>query len=151
MITIEKAGEHHLAGIVELLTAGAAGARAGREAADWQVYLPAFRAISGAPETDIYVALTGTGEIAGTYQITFLKGLAFQGRSRAELESVHTRTDLRGRGIGKRMMEHAEALARAEHACLIQLTSNRVREDAHRFYTRLGFEQSHLGFKKLLI
>ncbi len=148
--SIEKAQSRHLPEILKILIAGAAGARVGQETGNVEDYREAFEAMLAAPEMDVYVALWPEGDVLGTYQIHFLKGLAFQGRSRVELESVHTRADLRGQGIGARMMEHAEALAREAGAGLIQLTSNKVREDAHRFYDRLGFSASHLGFKKML-
>lgn len=148
-IRIEKARPEHLAEIVALLIAGAAGARVGQETGRVEDYREAFDAMLEAPEMDVYVALDGD-EVVGTYQIHYMKGLAFQGRSRVEIESVHTREDRRGQGIGAQMMGHAEELARAAKAGLMQLTSNKVRTDAHRFYARLGFDQSHLGFKKML-
>lgn len=141
----------HLPEILALMKAGAVGARVGKEADDPEVYRPAFEAILAAPETTIYVVVdTADGRVAATYQLTFSLGLGFRGLPRAVVESVHTRADLRGRGIGARMMQHAEDRARNHGCCLIQLTSNSQRKDAHRFYVRLGFEQSHLGFKKML-
>ncbi|MBN9669760.1 GNAT family N-acetyltransferase [Roseibium aggregatum] len=150
-IRIEKARPEHLREIVAIINAGATSVRRNREFTDWQDYRPAFDALCAAPEADIYVALTEAGDVIGTYQIHFLKGLAFQGRPRVELESVHVRPDQRGNGVGRLMMDHAEGLARAGNACLIQLTSNREREGSHAFYRRLGFDQSHLGYKKMLV
>ncbi|MEJ8476449.1 GNAT family N-acetyltransferase [Roseibium algae] len=149
-VSIEKARPEHLVEIVAIIGAGAAGARVGRESNNAEDYRQAFDAILQAPEMDIYVALDDDGSVLATYQIHFMKGLAFKGRPRVELESVHTRADMRGQGIGAKLIEHAEALARQANAGLIQLTSNSVRTDAHRFYVRLGYDQSHLGFKKLL-
>lgn len=146
-IAIVLAEPAHLADIVALVNAGAAGARVGRESGDLADYEPAFEAVRKADHVDLYVALEPDGTVVGTYQISFTPGLTFQGRPRAELESVHTRADRRGRGIGSKMMHHALDLARSKNACLVQLTSNKVRENAHRFYEYLGFEQSHLGFK----
>lgn len=163
-LRMEKAGPGHLKEIVAIINAGATRARAGREFDDWQAYRPAFDALCAAPEADIYVALevqrpqaaqefreAETELVVGTYQIHFLKGLAFRGRPRVELESVHVCASRQGAGIGRFMMAHAEDLARAAGACLIQLTSNREREGSHAFYRRLGFDQSHLGYKKMLI
>lgn len=150
-ISIERARPEHLRDIVAIINAGATSVRKDREFADWLDYRPAFDALRNAPECDIYVALSEAGEVVGTYQIHFLKGLAFMGRPRVELESVHVRADQRGAGIGRKMMAHAEALARRADACLIQLTSNREREGSHHFYRRLGYDQSHLGYKKLLM
>ncbi|NVK35765.1 MAG: GNAT family N-acetyltransferase [Rhodobacteraceae bacterium] len=150
-VTIEKARPEHLEQLIAVINGGAVGARLGKESSDIEVYRRAFLEILEAPEVDIYVALDSAGDVIATYQIQFLKGLSYQGRVRAELESVHTRADMRGKGIGAQMMAHAEALARAADACMVQLTSNREREGAHRFYARLGFAQSHLGFKKMLV
>jgi len=150
-IAIEKARPEHLHAIVEIINAGATSVRMGKEFDSWRDYEPAFEAMRAAPEMDIYVALDETGAVVGTYQIHFLKGLAFQARPRVELESVHVRGDQQGKGVGRLMMEHAEELARAADACLVQLTSNREREGSHAFYTRLGYDQSHLGYKKMLM
>ncbi|WP_269583002.1 GNAT family N-acetyltransferase [Roseibium sp. Sym1] len=150
-ISIEKARPEHLESIVSIINAGATTVRKDREFADWQDYRPAFEALREAPECDIYVALSESGEVVGTFQIHFLKGVAFKGRPRVELESVHVRANRRGAGIGRKMVEHAERLAAAANACIIQLTSNREREGSHLFYRRLGFEQSHLGYKKMLM
>lgn len=150
-VRLEKASLPHLAEIVAIINAGATSVRRDREFEDWQDYRPAFDALVAAPECDIYVALDATGEVVGTYQIHFLKGLAFRGRPRVELESVHVRADQRGTGVGRLMMDHAEALAREAGACMIQLTSNKEREGSHHFYRRLDFAQSHLGYKKMFV
>ncbi|WP_434052623.1 MAG: GNAT family N-acetyltransferase [Roseibium sp.] len=150
-IKIKKADLSHLQDIVSIINAGATSIRKDKEFDDWQEYRPAFEALIAAPEADIYVALSGDGDVIGTYQIHFLKGLAFKGRPRAELESVHVRSDQRGTGVGRLIMEHAEGLARAQNACMVQLTSNREREGSHHFYRRLDYDQSHLGYKKMMI
>ncbi|GGB58998.1 N-acetyltransferase [Roseibium aquae] len=150
-ITITKAASHHLEALVAIINAGATAVRTDKEFANWRDYKPAFDAMLAAPEMDIYVALDETGAVVGTYQIHFLKGLAFRGRPRVELESVHVRGDQQGKGVGRLMMEHAEELARAANACLVQLTSNKERQGSHVFYQRLGYDQSHLGYKKMLM
>lgn len=150
-IQIEKASPDHLMEIVEIINAGATSVRKNKEYDNWQDYRTAFDALITAPECDIYVALDETGAVVGTYQIHFLKGIAFMGRPRVELESVHVRSDQRGKGIGRTMMEHAEALARSVNACIIQLTSNKEREGSHHFYRQLGYGQSHLGYKKMMM
>lgn len=150
-ITIRKALPEQLQAIVAIINAGATSVRKGREFDDWEEYRPAFDALRSSPECDIYVALDQTGEVVGTFQIHFLKGIAFKGRPRVELESVHVRPDQRGTGVGRKMVEHAEGLAAEANACMIQLTSNKEREGSHHFYRRLGYDQSHLGYKKLLM
>ncbi|WP_420411178.1 GNAT family N-acetyltransferase [Roseibium sp.] len=151
MSRIEKASAEHLPAIIAIINAGATSVRKDKEFADWQEYLPTFEAMLAAPEMDIYVALDAAGDVIGTYQIHFLKGLAFRGRPRVELESVHVRADQRGTGIGRLMMEHAEQLAKDANACMVQLTSNKEREGSHHFYKRLGYDQSHLGYKKMFV
>ncbi|GAA0783778.1 GNAT family N-acetyltransferase [Roseibium denhamense] len=150
-IRIEKAEPSHLQELVAIINAGATRVREDKEFADWQDYRSAFEAMRAAPEMDIYVALNSAGEVVGTFQIHFLKGLAFQGRPRVELESVHVRADQQGTGVGRKMMAFAQELAERANACIIQLTSNKEREGSHHFYKRLGYDQSHLGYKKMLM
>ncbi|MEP3430304.1 MAG: GNAT family N-acetyltransferase [Roseibium sp.] len=150
-LRIELARQDHLREIVTIINAGATSVRRNKEFADWQDYIPAFEALQNAPEVDVYVALNAGGEVVGTFQIHFLKGLAFKGRPRVELESVHVRADQRGNGVGRQMMNLAETLAKDADACLIQLTSNKERAGSHLFYKRLGYDQSHNGYKKMLV
>ncbi|EFO29354.1 transcriptional regulator [Roseibium sp. TrichSKD4] len=149
-IQIQKANADHLEAIVAIINAGATSVRKDKKFANWQDYRPSFEALQNAPEMDIYVALEGE-EVVGTFQIHFLKGLAFQGRPRVELESVHVRRDQQCKGIGRIMMDYAEDLAKEAGACMVQLTSNKEREGSHHFYGRLGYDQSHLGYKKMLV
>jgi ribosomal protein S18 acetylase RimI-like enzyme len=87
------------------------------------------------------------GAVIGTCQITFIPGLVARGRLRAKLESVHVRPEWRGHGIGERLVRHAMGIARTGGAAIMELSSNKSRLAAHRFYVRLGFSQSHEGFK----
>ncbi|MEP3049586.1 MAG: GNAT family N-acetyltransferase [Roseibium sp.] len=150
-LRIEFARQDHLREIVTIINAGATSVRRNKEFADWQDYIPAFEALQNAPEVDVYVALNKVDEVVGTFQIHILKGLAFMGRPRVELESVHVRADQRGNGVGRRMMDLAEQLAKDADACLLQLTSNKEREGSHLFYKSLGYDQSHNGYKKMLV
>jgi GNAT superfamily N-acetyltransferase len=86
-------------------------------------------------------------EVVGTLQLTVIPGLARAGALRAQEEAVRVRADLRGRGIGEAMMRWVVAEARARGCALVQLTTDKRRADAHRFYARLGFTASHQGFK----
>jgi GNAT superfamily N-acetyltransferase len=90
------------------------------------------------------------GRLVGYLQLTFIQGLSYKGASRAQIEDVRVARDLRGQGIGARLMEFAEERARAAGCGLVCLSSNKARADAHRFYERLGYVASHLGFKKAL-
>ena len=97
----------------------------------------------------LYVAERG-GEVVGTFQTMVTTSLTRRGSSAMIIEAVQTRADLRGQGIGAAMIEFAIAEAKGRGLRLVQLTSNALRRDAHRFYERLGFRASHLGFKMAL-
>lgn len=109
-------------------------------------YLAAFEQIRASCYQALYVALL-EGEVVGTLQTASLISLPGRGSSSLVIEAVRTREDMRGLGIGECMVRHAIAEARQKGASKVQLTSNAARVDAHRFYERLGFERSHIGFK----
>ncbi|MHB8518978.1 MAG: GNAT family N-acetyltransferase [Acidimicrobiales bacterium] len=90
------------------------------------------------------------GEVVGVCQVLIFQHFQHTGAWCCELESVHVRSDLRGRGVGATLLAAAEALARREGCYRVQLTSRNVRLDAHRFYEMNGFEQTSQGFKKTL-
>jgi GNAT superfamily N-acetyltransferase len=112
-------------------------------------YEAAFAAISKSPENELFVALSGN-EIVGTFQLTFIPNLTGRGSLRVKVESVKVKAARRSMGIGASMMKFAERYARGEGAAMLELSSNKTRTDAHRFYERLGFARSHEGFKKKL-
>lgn len=118
------------------------------EAAD-PAYLAAFEEIAASPHNTLFVADRG-GIVLGTFQITLIPGLVARGRRRAKLESVHVAPESRGLGIGALMMGRAIAFAKQQGAGLVELSSDKARLDAHRFYVNLGFAQSHEGFKYLI-
>ncbi|UJW73367.1 GNAT family N-acetyltransferase [Rhizobium sp. SL42] len=109
-------------------------------------YLAAFQRIAASPNETLYVA-DRHGEIVGTFQTLVTTTMTARGSSAMIIEAVQTRADCRGQGIGAAMIAFAIERARAEDVRLVQLTSNAARTDAHRFYARLGFAPSHLGFK----
>jgi GNAT superfamily N-acetyltransferase len=90
------------------------------------------------------------GEVIAMLQLTLIPGLSRGGMKRALVEAVRVRADLRGGGIGAALMRHAEARARDAGCGLIQLTTDKQRRAAHRFYERLGYTASHVGMKKKL-
>ncbi len=90
------------------------------------------------------------GDIVGVVQLIVFAHFQHAGRLCAELESVHVRADHRSQGIGAALVSYAEDLARTRGCYRIQLTSNVVRTDAHRFYGARGYTHSHVGFKKSL-
>jgi len=112
-------------------------------------YLEAFHTIEESSNETLYVAELD-GEVVGTFQTVILTKLVARGATSMMIEAVQTRADMRGRGIGAIMIEHCIADARERGLKSIQLGSNKVRLDAHRFYERLGFEQRHLGFSMKL-
>lgn len=109
-------------------------------------YRAAFEKIARSPNETLYVAELG-GEVVGTFQTMVTTTMTARGASSLIVEAVQTRADMRGRGIGAVMINFAIDKARADGMRLVQLTSNAVRSDAHRFYERLGFTPSHIGFK----
>lgn len=87
------------------------------------------------------------GKIVGTMQLSITPGLSRQGMSRMQIEGVRVSSSARGGGIGREMITWAIDYAREHNCGLVELTTDKSRADAHRFYDRLGFEQSHLGYK----
>ena len=112
-------------------------------------YQAAFAAIDADP-AHLLVAGEQAGEIVATMQLSLLPGLARRGATRMQIEAVRVGVDARGHGLGQAMLEWAIAEAHRRGCALVQLTSDRRRTDAHRFYARLGFVASHEGFKLAL-
>ncbi|MCM3658561.1 GNAT family N-acetyltransferase [Agromyces mediolanus] len=112
--------------------------------------LRAFDVID-ADASQLLVVVEGPGgAIVGTMQLSFIPGLSRGGATRMQIEAVRVAEPLRGGGIGAAMIEWAVEHARERGARLVQLTSDARRDAAHRFYERLGFEASHVGFKLAL-
>ncbi len=109
-------------------------------------YRAAFARIAADPGQHLLVA-ERDGLVVGTLQLTLIPGLARKGASRALIEAVRVGSSERGSGLGTALVTHAIEEARRLGADLVQLTSDVTRTDAHRFYERLGFTASHLGFK----
>lgn len=99
------------------------------------------------PAHDLLVGERG-GEVVATCQLTWLRILSGDGALVCQVEAVRTEASLRGQGLGTTLMGHVEDLARERGAARLQLTSNRDRPEAHRFYERLGWHATHLGFTK---
>lgn len=113
---------------------------------DLPPYYDAFEAIARDPNNRLLVAEVD-GKIAGCLQLTFIPGLSRGAAWRAQIESVRIAADARGGGFGRRMIEAAIALARAQGCKLVQLTTDKKRGDALRFYEGLGFAATHEGMK----
>ena len=125
---------------------GASREAAADEAASDEAYQAAFAQIESDPRTRLIVA-EADGQVAGTLQLSLLPGLSRHGMLRAQIEGVRVAAPHRGQGLGRAMIEWAIGQAR-EHGCgLVQLTSDKRRHDAIRFYESLGFTASHEGLK----
>ena len=109
-------------------------------------YVKAFEQIDNDPNHELIVAEM-KDEVIGTLHLMFLPSISFQGGLRAQIESVRVDTEWRDKGIGSELMKWTIERAKARGAHIVQLTTHRSREDAHRFYERLGFSGSHLGMK----
>ncbi|MEO3812975.1 GNAT family N-acetyltransferase [Sphaerisporangium sp. B11E5] len=114
-----------------------------------EVYVTAFEAIDADPRQELIVA-ESEGRVVGTMQITYIPGLSRRGGERALVEAVRVGAAMRGQGLGRQMMRLAVERARERGCRMVQLTSDKARADAHRFYTSLGFVDSHVGFKLML-
>ncbi|QFQ98700.1 GNAT family N-acetyltransferase [Streptomyces phaeolivaceus] len=113
---------------------------------DLTPYFTALERLSGDPHQHVVVA-TRDSRVVGTLQLTIIPGLSRRGSTRSVIEGVRVHADERGSGLGTRLIEWAVASSRREGCQLVQLTSDTTRTDAHRFYERLGFEATHVGFK----
>lgn len=114
---------------------------------DRPAYARALVEILADPSNDLLVVELD-GEVVGTLQLTSIPGMARQAARRLLVEAVRVRSDLRSSGIGSTVMRWVgEQAAPAIGAAMVQLTSDAARTDAHRFYERLGYTGSHLGFK----
>ncbi|MBB4439101.1 MULTISPECIES: GNAT family N-acetyltransferase [Rhizobium] len=113
-------------------------------------YLSAFAAIEADANQLLAVATDATDRVVGCLQLSFVPGLSRTGMWRGQIESVRVASDLRGSGLGAHFIEWAIAQC-AERGCgLVQLTSDKTRGDAIRFYEKLGFVASHEGLKRSL-
>ncbi len=109
-------------------------------------YAEAFAAIEADPNNELVVAVMDE-VIVGMLQITFIPYLTYKGRWRALVEGVRVSSAARSQGIGVAMLQWAIERARFRNCVMVQLTTDRIREDALRFYERLGFVSSHHGMK----
>ncbi|MBA0052858.1 GNAT family N-acetyltransferase [Streptomyces sp. AJS327] len=133
-----------LPAIVALLADDQLGA-AEETPADPGAYRAAFDRVTADPKQHLMVA-DGPDGVLGTLQLTVVPGLSRRGAARSVLEAVHVSAEARGAGLGTRLVEWAVTESRRQGCDLIELTTDATRLDTHRFYERLGFEASALGF-----
>lgn len=110
-------------------------------------YASAFEAIDADPNIELVVAEAGDGSVVGTLQLSFTPHLAHRGGWRATIEAVRVHRTMRGAGLGRQMLEWAIARAAARDCRMVQLTTDKQRIDARRFYESLGFVATHEGMK----
>jgi len=148
-ILLRDARHGDLDAILELLADDAVSASRGdaNRPEDRPAYERAFDAIAADPAQQLLVAENAEGAVIGTMQLTLIPGLARAGALRLQIEAVRVRSAQRSSGIGSAMIRWAMDIAPERGAALVQLTSDAARVDAHRFYERLGFSGSHVGFK----
>lgn len=146
-VIFRSARRDDLSAIVAMLADDALGATRERfEEPLPDVYVQAFDAIDRDPNQDLVVA-ERAGTLAGVLQLTIIASLTWQGSTRALIEGVRVASGLRGSGIGEALVREAIARARGRGCAIVQLTTDRSRADAHRFYERLGFKATHVGMK----
>ncbi|MEE1798589.1 GNAT family N-acetyltransferase [Streptomyces sp. NPDC101062] len=144
-LEIRPAVPDDIPAIVALLADDALGAQ--RESPDdLTPYTAAFERLAADPNQHLVVAVRDD-RVVGTLQLTIVPGLSRRGATRSLVEAVRVHSDERGSGLGTQLIEWAIDASRREGCQLVQLTSDATRTDAHRFYERLGFTASHVGFK----
>jgi len=114
-----------------------------------QAYWDAFDAISIQGGNELLVA-EANGDVVGCLQLTVIPGLSRMGALRAQIEGVRVSSSHRGQRIGEALVDAATERAKTLGCVLVQLTTDRRRLDAHRFYERLGFESTHIGMKRAI-
>ena len=150
-LVIRRATRDDVRRVVELINGGAVESLAKVElpAELPQSYFATFEKID-ADETAHLMVGELDGKVVGTFQLNFLTYIKADGREDAQIESVHVARELRGNGIGAQLIQYGIDMARKHNCRRVQLTSNKERKDAHRFYERLGFHATHEGMKLTL-
>ncbi|MBL1107923.1 GNAT family N-acetyltransferase [Streptomyces sp. 5-8] len=144
-LEIRSAIADDLPAIVAMLADDPLGAQ--RESpGDLTPYRTALDRLAADPNQHVVVAVR-EGRVIGTLQLTIIPGLSHKGATRALIEAVRIHADERGSGLGSTLIEWAIDTSRRLGCQMVQLTSDKTRTDAHRFYERLGFTASHEGFK----
>ena len=149
-VQVRLASREDVPAIVQLLADDVLGAKR-EQATDPlpRTYWDAFDAVVAQGGNELLVAELD-GEVVGCLQLTIIPGLSRMGMTRGQLEGVRVSSTHRGRRIGETLVEAAAQRARERGCRVVQLTTDRSRVDAHRFYERLGFESTHIGMKRTL-
>ena len=149
-ITIRLATAADVPALIAIFASDAMGGHGDTtDAAAFDDYIRAFALIEASPNEKLYVAELEQ-KIVGTFQTLTTTALTGRGASHMIIEAVQTLPEMRGQGIGAEMIRFCIGQAQCTGMASVRLTSNATRTDAHRFYHKLGFESSHLGFKMKL-
>ncbi|MBB2974525.1 GNAT superfamily N-acetyltransferase [Microbacterium endophyticum] len=149
-VTLRRAELDDVEYVMTLLTDDPISAARGDAAdiPDVAIYADALHRITNNPSNELLVCADSDGRVVGTMQLTLIPGMARRGSTRLLVEAVRVARKTRSGGIGSAMIQWVTSTAAPSlGSSLVQLTSDVARTDAHRFYTRLGFEDSHVGFK----
>ena len=143
-----KATKEDLPAIIEMIANDALGQLRERfEDPLPEEYYSAFERINTDKNQELIVIENSESEVVATFQLSFLQYLTYVGGIRCLVENVHVREDQTGKGIGKQMFQWIIERAKEKNVHLIQLTSNKLRPNAIRFYEGIGFKATHEGFK----
>lgn len=142
---LTRAAAEEVPQLVELLSDDVLGSQ--RENAPRARYLEAFAEIDADPAHVLVVVRDDAGALVGTLQLILIPGLSRGGAKRLQIEGVRLAASVRGSGLGSALFDWAHDYGRAHGASMAQLTADKQRADAHRFYQRLGYRPSHEGFK----
>lgn len=121
-----------------------------RESAPVEAYEAAFDMIDADPHQFLAVIRDAAGDVCGTFQLTLIPGLARGGAKRLQVEAVRLAPSTRGKGLGTAMFNWAHGWGLRHGAAMAQLTTDKQRVDAHRFYENLGYAATHEGYKRSL-
>ncbi|MDC0980395.1 GNAT family N-acetyltransferase [Bdellovibrionales bacterium] len=146
-MVIRKAKDSDLDQVIELLHDDTFGQnRESISDSDESTYKEVFSELCQSKYSDVFV-MEKDQSIIGCYQMMYLPHLSFKGTKRAQVESVRIKSELRGQGLGSQMMKHAIDIAKEAGCGIFQLTSNKERVEANKFYQELGLRPTHDGYK----
>jgi len=146
-IKIIRATEVHVPSVVKLLAQDPLGSKRESYSSPIPVqYLEAFQNIVNDENQHLMVLMDGD-VVIGTFQLSFMQYLTYQGGTRAQIEAVRVLDSRRGDGLGRKMFEWAIEKSKSQGAHVLQLTTDKQRPEALKFYEQLGFKASHEGMK----
>jgi len=145
---VARATESDVPALAALLADDVLGAQ--RESTDMERYAAAFREIDLDPNNFLATVRDAQAKLVGTLQLTLIPGLSRGGTKRLQIEGVRLASSTRGTGLGTALLEWAHEYGRRHGASLSQLTTDKTRTGAHRFYDSLGYQATHAGYKRPL-